>query len=386
MDTTTVSTQELAEKLRKFYGEAKSKGGDFYHKNTLKNIRSAINRHMQDLGRAIDVIRGVEFRSANRVLDGMLKQMTKQGQSRPTQHEPVLESEDLVKIATYFQKAMLSPVMLRHCVWYYISIHFVSRGLEFHHQLKRDSLIFQTDDKGDEYVTLSHECQQKNFQGGLNSEEAAADKRMYATGRDDCPVQMLRHFIQRTDDEATHLFNSCTHEALASPSTTAKWYGSKPLNKRTFTRFMPDISKSAGCSMKYTAHCLRATAIQAMNDAGYESRHIMFMSGDRNEGSLRSYSRHMSTTQKRLLSSTLSSVASGSAPSAESSDPNLICTPLPCRAIVPLSTSSDVPDQLIEPMSARNHTISSSSVTSSFQSSGFLTNCSFSNCNFTFNK
>ena len=149
---------------------------------------------------------------------------------------------------------------------------------------------------------------------------------------------------------------------------------------------MPDISKSAGCSMKYTAHCLRATAIQAMNDAGYESRHIMFMSGHRNEGSLRSYSRRMSTTQKRLLSSTLSTVASGSAPSAESSDPNLICTPLPCRAIVPLSTSSDVPDQRIEPMSPRNHTISSSSVTSSFQSSGFLTNCSFSNCNFTFNK
>ena len=267
-------------------------------KTPPKNIRSAINRHMQDLGRAIDVIRGVEFRSANRVLDGMLKQMTKQGQSRPTQHKPVLESEDLVKIATYFQKAMLSQVMLRHRVWYYISIHFVSRGLEFHHQLKRDSLIFQTDDKGDEYVTLSHECQQKNCQDGLNSEEAAADKRMYATGRDDCPVQMLRHFIQRTDDEATHLFNSCTHEALASPSFMAKWYGSKPLNKRTFTRFMPDISKYAGCSMKYTVHCFRAAAIQVMNDAGYESRHIMFMSGHRNEGSLRSYSRHMSTTQK----------------------------------------------------------------------------------------
>ena len=76
LDKTTVSTQELAEKLRTFYGEAKSKGD---HKNTLKNIRSAINRHIQDLDRAIDVIRGVEFRSANRVLDGMLKQITNQG-------------------------------------------------------------------------------------------------------------------------------------------------------------------------------------------------------------------------------------------------------------------------------------------------------------------
>ena len=71
---------------------------------------------------------------------------------------------------------------------------------------------------------------------------------------------------------------------------------------------MKDISKAAGLSKVYTGHCLRATAIQHLNDEGYEARHIMFMSDHRNEGSLRSYNSKVSSTQKKNLSSTLSKI------------------------------------------------------------------------------
>ena len=52
-----------------------------YHKNTLKTIRGAFNRHLQDIGREIDIVRDKEFKSANRVLDGYLKQRLKSGSS-----------------------------------------------------------------------------------------------------------------------------------------------------------------------------------------------------------------------------------------------------------------------------------------------------------------
>ena len=48
-----------------------------------------------------------------------------------------------------------------------LAIHFVSRGLEFYHQLKINSFDFQFDEFGKEYATINHETQQKNFQGGL---------------------------------------------------------------------------------------------------------------------------------------------------------------------------------------------------------------------------
>lgn len=81
---------------------------------------------------------------------------------------------------------------------------------------------------------------------------------------------------------------------------------------------MHDISRIAGCSRKYTAHCLRSTAIHALNDEGFEIRHIMYMSSHRNGASVRSYSRDCSTAQKQHLSHALAKVAKKSS-SAESS-------------------------------------------------------------------
>ena len=65
------------------------------------------------------------------------------------------------------------------------------------------------------------------------------------------------------------------------------------------------VSKNAKCTTNYTAHCLRATAIQCMNDAGFEIRHIMHMSG--HESSVRSYNRNCSTDQKKATSDSLAS-------------------------------------------------------------------------------
>lgn len=48
-----------------------------------------------------------------------------------------------------------------------------------------------------------------------------------------------------------------------------------------------------------------------MNDAGYEAIQIMFMSGHKNEDSIRSYSRACSTSQKKAVRCTLSSHCEG---------------------------------------------------------------------------
>ena len=86
------------------------------------------------------------------------------------------------------------------------------------------------------------------------------------------------------------------------------WYTAKALGKTSFNHFMPDISKYAKCSRRYTAHCLRATAIQKMSDEGFQCPQIMMMSGHRNEASIRSYSRNCTSTQKRSISRTLSTL------------------------------------------------------------------------------
>lgn len=78
---------------------------------------------------------------------------------------------------------------------------------------------------------------------------------------------------------------------------------------------MGDICKRSGVQ-EYTAHCLRPTAIECMN-AGNEARHIMYMSGYKQESSIRPYNTYVSTEQNKCISYTLAAVVSGdSAPSS----------------------------------------------------------------------
>ena len=87
-----------------------------YHKNTLKNLRSGINRHLKNLDRDLDIVRDKIFRKANEVLDGKIKQNLRNGVSRPTKHKDVITNNDLSKISAYL--SVDNPVTLRYKVWY----------------------------------------------------------------------------------------------------------------------------------------------------------------------------------------------------------------------------------------------------------------------------
>ena len=76
-----------------------------------------------------------------------------------------------------------------------------------------------------------------------------------------------------------------THQ-ISSTVVERIWYTDTPIKHYQFTRFMHDIFINVKCSTTYTANCLRANAIQQMNDAGLELRNIMHMSGHKNEASV----------------------------------------------------------------------------------------------------
>ncbi|CAC5412749.1 unnamed protein product [Mytilus coruscus] len=218
---------------------------------------------------------------------------------------------------------------------------------------------------------------QKNWQGGLDSGETINDKRMYSCEGDRCPVASLKLLILKTDSDATSLFNHINKDTLSSktPNILQLWYTNKSVKSYQFTRFMADVSKNAFCSVMYTAHCLRATAIQAMSDAGFEIRHITYMSGHRNEASVRSYSRDCYTLQKKSISDTLSTLSTGRAPPQ---------TAMPMPMAVqnkPASVSSVLAARYTPNVNTMNTALSSNN----FMSSGFISNSSFHNCTFQIN-
>ena len=72
-------------------------------------------------------------------------------------------------------------------------------------------LTRDTDDR--EYVTLTDEARKNNTHGG-KMDESMADKRMYATGETNCPVEMLRLLIKKTVPTAKRLFNNAYSDCV----------------------------------------------------------------------------------------------------------------------------------------------------------------------------
>lgn len=139
IDMATISKDDLLRKLGQFSCEVKPQPQETdgqkaetkdqeYHKNTLKNIRGAVNRYLSDINRDIDIVNDREFKEPNKIFNGLLKERMTSGLSRPTKHKDVISEVDLKKIGTYLESADINPIKLRLCMWYIISIHLYQGG------------------------------------------------------------------------------------------------------------------------------------------------------------------------------------------------------------------------------------------------------------------
>lgn len=80
-----------------------------YHKNSLKSIRSAIDRSLQDIRRSTDIVRDKEFKSANHTLDHTLDWMLK---AKKKNWCIKLPTTNLSLILKTLNKLLLTPIPL----------------------------------------------------------------------------------------------------------------------------------------------------------------------------------------------------------------------------------------------------------------------------------
>ncbi len=68
---------------------------------------------------------------------------------------------------------------------------------------------------------------------------------------------------------------------------------------------MKDLSQQAALSAVFTNHSIRATCITNLDQAGYESRHIMAVSSHKSESTLKTYTNKCPESKKCQMSETL---------------------------------------------------------------------------------
>ena len=296
---------QLDANLRRFYAEARKTNGEMYGKNTLLGFRHAIERYLNQppLNRSLKLSTDSRFKRSNEMLNAQLIQMKRNGME-DTQHKPAIESEDLVKLKTSTALSPDNAMSLLRNVWFHLILYFCRRGREGQRQLKKSSLKFEEDASGRKYVTMAHDEATKNHPGGMK-DVASNEKyaRMYETDHPNDGYKALSLYMSKMNPNCKALFQYPKKKWFPFDDV---WYENRPLGVNKLDGMMKEISKEANLSRIYTNHSVRATAITVMSNAGIPNRHIMAISGHRNEQSLAHYNTRPSTDQLHQCSDVLS--------------------------------------------------------------------------------
>ena len=87
-------------------------------------------------------------------------------------------------------------------------------------------------------------------------DESMADKRMYATGETNCPVEMLRLLIKKTVPVAKRLFNESYADCVKYPNAYDFWYDDKPLKNSSLVQTLQKVCNESKCNKTYTVQNL----------------------------------------------------------------------------------------------------------------------------------
>ena len=128
---------------------------------------------------------------------------------------------------------------------------------------------------------------------------------MMATGTPRCPVAAYKLYIQKLNPKYRWLFQR--PKAITPPNGT--WFDNMVLGVKSLEKMMKRISEDAGLSKLYTNHCIRATCITILDQNNTEAHHILSVTGQSSEMSLRSYAK-TSTLKRQQMSSLIASKSS----------------------------------------------------------------------------
>ncbi|XP_078597018.1 uncharacterized protein LOC144873494 [Branchiostoma floridae x Branchiostoma japonicum] len=278
--------RDLAVLLRQFYGEARKDNGTPYAKASYACLRAAIHRHLTGppYNCKYNILKNKEFKAANKVYIGVLKQLKRDGQDTDKSYPPILTS-DITKMFKTKTLSVDNPVALQRLVFFYLSFYFCQRGRENLRNFKVGDFIPNTEG-GRKYYTLKNNENQKNHPDRLRENQPSP--RLYESPNDTrpCPVQAFELYCSKLSKKCMYLFQRPNMQWKPGYHTD-QWYFSQPVGQNKLGAMMRDISKAAGLSKFYTNHSVTVTAIKALDKAGFESRVIMSLSGHRAETSVR---------------------------------------------------------------------------------------------------
>ena len=121
-----------------------------------------------------------------------------------------------------------------------------------------------------------------------------------------CPVKVYQFYVEKLHPDHPNLFAK-SKKSFVKDETT--WYTHEVIGKNLLVIIMKQISNKSGLSKVYTNHCVRASTVTSLYQAGIDTQQICSITKHKNESTLSHYISSTSDEQKmkasRILSNTL---------------------------------------------------------------------------------
>ena len=301
IDLKTVSEENLASHLKKFYAEVKKTNGDLYTPSALVGIRAALHRAPVNppIGRNINILAGDQFIAANKVFEAKCKIYVARGNPKP-KHKACISTTDMGKLHEYFSNHATDAGKLQEFIWFSLCYYFGRRGREGWRGCMVSSFEIKCDEDGIKYITEAVTMTSKNRQGGSKVDDGDySDPRLY----NNKVVDAFKLLLQKRNPGNNVLFQTPLKYNHINDDT---WFRNEPMGVNTINTMMQRISKHARLSQIYTSHCVRASMITILYRGGVQPKEICSITKHKREASLDSYIQGTSSKQKRDCSNVLS--------------------------------------------------------------------------------
>ena len=197
-----IATPDLDAILFEFYSSIQPQKKDNYCVQTLKCIRTGLNRYFRK-ERGIDIAKDSMFVKANEMLKAVQVDAKKKGLGVKKSYPPITDI-DLECIAEYFCHDHVinpDPRCLQQNIIFYIIYFFCRHGRENLYDMKKNTFKVIIEPDGTEYVVQSIDEMDKNH--GIEDTDKSNRGRLYATNSNQLPKLFICFHLNVITKKAT---------------------------------------------------------------------------------------------------------------------------------------------------------------------------------------
>ena len=304
-----LTPEDLNSILERFYAAVRKEDGEYYKLNSMKSIRSSIQRMYLEK-RQVDIVDDNRFTTANNCFSNMCKRIKDAGFG-DTEHYPEMEPEDVRKLCASFEIDDQSG--LQEKVWFDIQLYLIRRGREGLRAMTKKTFRVFFDGQGNRFFSQVMGESDKNHGIHDAPSDTTGEGRLYATGGSRCPVKCFEKYLSHLHPAQDALWQRPLDKKITRDQRV--WYCNAPIGEKTLGAMLSKMSLKYGLSQRYTNHSIRVTSMQILDDNMVDGRHIQRVSGHKSLESVQLYGRRLSTSRKRDISNIFSR-AVGNAPIA----------------------------------------------------------------------